>query len=162
VELGKLKHIFNKEKLKRFIKKILLINAEPWRIALSVAIGIFIGLFIPVGFQTIITIPLALFLQCNLFLATTATLISNPLTVVPLYYLNIKIGSFFTSIQISTDEFINLTSNFSFDSFQKLGADLLIVFFTGSFVEGLVAGILSYFIVLQSVKFYRKSKYHNC
>jgi uncharacterized protein (DUF2062 family) len=62
-------------------------------IAIGLAIGVFMGLLIPLA-QIPISAFLAVLLRANLPIAITSTLISNPFTFAPLYYLAYRIGSF--------------------------------------------------------------------
>ncbi|MEN3951029.1 DUF2062 domain-containing protein [Iodidimonas sp. SYSU 1G8] len=64
-------------------------------VALGVAIGMFFGLLIPFG-QIAAAAVLALALRANLPAAVAATLVSNPLTFAPFYYLAYRIGAALT------------------------------------------------------------------
>ncbi len=55
------------------------------------AIGLFL-VFIPVPGQMLIAVLLALFLRVNLPVAALTTVISNPLTMGPIYYLAYRVG----------------------------------------------------------------------
>ena len=58
--------------------------------ARGIALGVFSGCFPFFGFQTLIGIILARLFKGNLLLAAAATWISNPLTYIPLFWLNYK------------------------------------------------------------------------
>ncbi|WP_174994816.1 DUF2062 domain-containing protein [Pandoraea anhela] len=60
-------------------------QATPRGVAIGLACGVFFGFLLPVA-QMPVAILVAAFLRGNLFLATTGTLITNPLTV-PFVYL---------------------------------------------------------------------------
>jgi len=62
--------------------------------ARGIAIGAFFGLMIPIA-QIPAAALCSLFLRGNIWLASCATLISNPLTYGPLGYLAYRIGAFF-------------------------------------------------------------------
>ena len=55
------------------------------------AIGLFL-VFIPLPGQTLVAVLLALLLRINLPVAALTTLISNPLTMGPIYYLGYRVG----------------------------------------------------------------------
>ena len=78
---------------KKILSLFLQQNGSPLFNAKGVAIGVFSGCFPFFGFQTLLGLFLARILKGNLFLAAIATWISNPLTYVPLYYFNYKVGS---------------------------------------------------------------------
>ena len=64
-------------------------------VALGVALGVFFGLLIPLA-QIPITAAAAIVLRANLPAAATSTLITNPVTFGPLYYVAYRVGSWVT------------------------------------------------------------------
>lgn len=62
-------------------------------VAGAVAAGLFCGM-LPAPFQTISAAVVALFLKVNLPLACLVTLYTNPLTMLPLYFLALRLGVF--------------------------------------------------------------------
>ena len=160
VSLKELKNVFKKETLKEYLHKLVNLQATPGKIAFSVALGIFIGLLIPMGLQTIFIIPLAMFTGCNLIVAYAATLISNPVTIIPIYYLSVKIGTYFTKINFTWDEFSTVINNPTYGNIIKLGSDGIIVFFTGALLQAIIFSALFYFISLKTIVYLRKRKYH--
>ncbi|MCF8242043.1 MAG: DUF2062 domain-containing protein [Melioribacteraceae bacterium] len=152
------KKLTSKKDIKKFLKKIVSLNAKPSHIAFSIALGIFIGMLIPIGLQTVIALPFALMLECNLFLTMGATLISNPVTVVPMYYSAIRIGEYLTSSEISWDKVNRIFEYPTFQNFADLGKEGLIIFFTGSFIQGIIAALIIYLITNQFVVYARKRK----
>lgn len=66
-------------------------QASPSSLGRGMAIGFFFGILVPVG-QIFCAAGLAVLLRANLLTATSATLISNPLTFPPIYYLAWQIG----------------------------------------------------------------------
>jgi len=61
-------------------------------IALGLAIGLFFGLLLPTA-QIPCSAALAMLLRANLPMAVAGTLVSNPITSVPLYYMAWRLGS---------------------------------------------------------------------
>jgi uncharacterized protein (DUF2062 family) len=61
-------------------------------LALGVAIGVFFGLLIPIA-QIPLSVGAAVALRANVPAAATSTLVSNPFTYGPLYYIAWRIGS---------------------------------------------------------------------
>lgn len=57
---------------------------ERRRVAVGLAIGAFFGIMLPVG-QALLAVAMAIIVRANLPAAVLGTLISNPLTVAPLY-----------------------------------------------------------------------------
>ncbi len=156
IKIPPLKELIKKETLKKYFKKFISLNSTPTHLAWSVAIGCFIGFIIPIGFQTFIIIPLALALGINVIVAYLATLVSNPLTAVPMYFVAVKVGEFFTNIKIEWSTILSLIESPEWDKLMNLGTDTIIVFFTGSFINGLITTVILYFATYKIVVYYRK------
>ncbi|MBU1101375.1 MAG: DUF2062 domain-containing protein [Bacteroidetes bacterium] len=150
--LKNIKSIFSKGKVKHYLHQLVTLDASPSQIAISVAFGVFIGLLLPMGLQTIVILPIAGLFEFNIVLAVTASLISNPITMIPLYYTAVKIGEFITGITISWSRFEIFFENPSWSNLLSFGNDGLAVFFSGSSLMGLTAAILTYFLILFLVK----------
>lgn len=88
---------------------MLALDDSPHAIALGVAIGIFVGLTPTVGIQTILILALVFlcrpFFYFNGSAAMAATYVSNPFTMVPLYYFWYRLGARFFSSSISFEDF---------------------------------------------------------
>ena len=80
-------------RLQRFFRWLWQQEGSPSYKARGLGIGVFCGCFPFFGFQTLLGISLASLLRGNHFLAVSGTLISNPATYVPLYWLNYRVGS---------------------------------------------------------------------
>ncbi|MAV86138.1 MAG: ATP-binding protein [Gammaproteobacteria bacterium] len=111
-------------------------------VSLAFGIGIFCA-FIPLPIQTIATVFLSLAIGANLPLALTVIWISNPFTIPPMFFLTYKLGSILLN---STIEDFNVELNWQW--FSNLGSDILFPLFLGSFLCGILFGLLGYFIVL--------------
>lgn len=66
-------------------------------VALGVALGIFFGLLIPVA-QIPLSVGAAVLLRANVPAAAVSTLVTNPLTFGPLYYLAYKLGHWVSGV----------------------------------------------------------------
>jgi uncharacterized protein (DUF2062 family) len=62
-------------------------------VARGVAIGIFFGFLIPVA-QIAVAAAVALFARANLWVSAVSTLVTNPLTFAPIYFIAYKLGTF--------------------------------------------------------------------
>ncbi len=157
-----LKSLLSKDKLKHYFHKVISLKTTSSSIALSIALGVFVGFFMPIGLQTVVVVPLALFFQCNIILAAGATLVSNPVTVLPIYYVAIQIGNFLTGIDISWDYIRDIVLNPSMERFLTVGAEGAAVFFTGSFVLGIVFAIPVYLLSDKIICYYRHRRELKC
>lgn len=94
------------------LRNVLALNDSPHAIALGVAIGVFVGLTPTVGVQTILILGLVVatrkFMYFNATAAMASTYISNPITMVPMYYGWYRIGAWFSSGSMTAAEFENL------------------------------------------------------
>ena len=85
-----IKNLNYKKILSLFLKQ----DGTPLFNAKGLAVGVFCGCFPFFGFQTLFGLFLARVAKGNLFLAAVGTWISNPLTYIPLYLFNYKVGSY--------------------------------------------------------------------
>lgn len=156
IKVPPLRELLKKKTIKHYFGKFLGLRATPHNLAWSVAIGVFIGFLIPIGFQTFFIIPLAAVLEVNLIVAYLSTLVSNPITAIPMYYVAVELGKSITGINVAWSNFEILFSAPSWDALMNLGSESIIVFFTGSFILGVIFAILLYFTTLKLVTYYRK------
>ncbi|HKI70697.1 MAG TPA: DUF2062 domain-containing protein, partial [Verrucomicrobiae bacterium] len=77
-----------------FVYRVLHVDDTPHRIALGVAVGIFVAWTPTVGFQMILTIILATLLRANKLVGIPFVWISNPFTLGVIYYPNYLLGKF--------------------------------------------------------------------
>ena len=73
--------------------RILHIDDTPHRIALGVAIGLFVALTPTISLQMIIAVGVAAILRANKAVVIPLVWITNPLTAVPIFYANYRIGA---------------------------------------------------------------------
>jgi uncharacterized protein (DUF2062 family) len=107
----------------------------------AVAIGVFFS-FIPVPFQMLLAAVSAIILRFNILVAVPLVWISNPVSMVPMFYFCYRIGA--AILDIHTDDF-----NFELSS-DWLLTELLEIwqpFLLGCLVVGLVAAIFSYYLM---------------
>ena len=148
--------------IKRLLKRLrdlAGLDDTPHKIALGLALGIFIG-FVPVmGIQMGVVLPFALLFRGNKVAAVTGVWITNPVTVVPIYFVNYLVGLWFTPYKhLTWDNFADKFSNIDTSTFLKLGAELLVPLFVGGAVIGVVTGIPTYFVSKWLVIRYRAKR----
>lgn len=145
-------------KLKRTAKywflQILRLRATPHSIALGVALGIFIGFMPIIPFQSVAVITLAFIFRANKLAAWLATFISNPLDMIPFYYLLFVVGDFVLPFPGLKFDPANLTM----EGLIHTGWDFFSVMVVGGLVMGIPASIGIYFVTLFLVRRYRKKK----
>lgn len=102
------------------------------------AIGLFCA-FLPIPFQMVVAAALAIFFRVNLPISVVLVWISNPFTMVPMFYFAYKVGAWILGIP---------PTGFSFElSFEWLGSELLHIwkpFLLGCFICGGTLSLIGY------------------
>ncbi len=127
-------------------------DGSPYFKAKGAAAGVFSGCFPFFGFQTLLGIFLARIIKGNLVLAAVGTWISNPLTYIPLYLLNFKIGSFL----LKDDSSLLFDPKLMKEQFWQQGWLIITRLIIGSTVIGLLLGFLSGILTYYLVKILKK------
>ena len=145
------------KRLRKWIRDLAGLDDTPHKIALGFALGIFIG-FVPVmGIQMAVVLPFALIFRGNKAAAISGVWITNPLTVIPIYYINYMVGLWVTPYgHMTWADFSAKFSNIDTTTFLKLGSDLLVPLFVGGTALGVVLGIPTYFATKAFIIRYRK------
>ncbi len=141
------------------LRSVLALDDAPHSIALGVAIGIFVGLTPTVGIQTAIILGVVFltrrFFYFNTSAAMAATYVSNPFTMLPLYYFWYQLGTWFVPGSMTVAE---LRAALQFDglsgwwsSMCALGIEVGGPMFIGALLTApigvLIAYPVSYFLV---------------
>ncbi|MEM1171151.1 MAG: DUF2062 domain-containing protein [Cyanobacteria bacterium P01_H01_bin.35] len=137
----------------RFIR----MRGTPEYIARGLALGVFAGLFPIFGLQTIVGIALATLFQGHKIAAAAGTWVSNPLTYLPIYAINFQVGRWLLNCQ---QEFVP-ESIFSFSELMQYGTQFVTSLFLGCLVMGIIGGILSYFVGLKLIRWWRRERRQN-
>lgn len=122
-----------------------LANPKLWHwsrrgVAMGVAIGLFIGFLIPVA-QILLAAAAAVFLRANVPVAAVGTLVTNPLTIPPIYYAAYHLGAWATGASATA---VSLADPFSiWESLGSIGVPL----FTGLAITASFAAIASYLLI---------------
>tara|TARA_B100000085_G_C18257095_1_gene396485 strand:- start:172 stop:615 length:444 start_codon:yes stop_codon:yes gene_type:complete len=137
---------------KKILSLFLQQDGSPLFNAKGLAIGVFSGCFPFFGFQTLLGVFLAKIVRGNVFLAAVGTWISNPLTYIPLYYFNYKVGSVF--LGNSTEKTIN--QNLDVNNLWEQGRIFSIKLILGSSFVGLFLALMSGLILFLLYKIKKK------
>lgn len=164
-------------KLKRFVfLRVLHADDPPHSLALGAALGLFVGVSPAVGLQIVLAVAFAAMFRVNKIIAAAMTWVTNPLTTVPIYYLNWKVGRYFyatatvgseTAVQEHITKIAENTAGFTdvwphlmdkafwsevFQLMWALGVELWI----GSIIVGIACALPGYFIVRWAITTYRR------
>ncbi|MEM1280173.1 MAG: DUF2062 domain-containing protein [Cyanobacteria bacterium P01_H01_bin.152] len=121
--------------------KLIRLRGHPKELARGLAAGVFAGMFPLFGLQTIMGVAIALRVKGNPLMAAAGTWISNPLTYLPIYAFNYRLGSWILGRPV-----VNLfTDAESMKAWVETGTDVGVSLILGSTVMGLIFGTASYF-----------------
>ena len=150
-----------KRRFRYFYLKFIRLRGHPKELARGLAAGVFAGMFPLFGLQTFIGVAIAFRIKGNPLMAAAGTWISNPLTYLPIYAFNYRLGCWILgrpSINLFTDAE-------SMRAWLEASTDVGVALMLGSFVMGLIFSGLSYVIGLPLIrrarKRYRSIKHHN-
>lgn len=133
-----------------------LLNKQLWQLNYgSVARGLMIGLFwmmIPMPFQMIPAVIMSIYLRANIPLAIACVWISNPITWLPLYFVNYLFGSFLLGLNVNVVDWQSYAS-YVMNNIGQFWKPL----YLGSITGGIIVGGVS-FILVYVVKFFRVKK----
>lgn len=161
----------------RFIKfRILHVDDSPNRIAMGVAIGLFVGWTPLIGLHTLMVLPLAFVVRANKLVALACVWVTNIFTAVPIYYFNYLVGwALLGSLrgeQVLTRReiaglfrnflsFGNIVAFFYCDDFWHRLWTLLVNIRTelwvGSLVVGSAVSITAYFVFYYLIRWHHKT-----
>lgn len=145
------------------LRQILALDDAPRAIALGAAIGVTIGLTPTVGLQTIEVLLFAVLTRRFFYFNRTAALLliylSNPLTIVPIYYGLYWIGSCFVPGTVTIGEFRQILEFDGFAGWLTTVSDLMfrvgLPLAIGTVIVAPLGGFLSYPTTIALIRWYR-------
>ena len=142
-----------KQRLKAFYDNFLSLKGEPRAIAMGVATGVFIGVTPTIPFHTALIILFGLLFKHNLTAAYLGSwLVSNPLTILILYFSQYELGRYLLGM---THVPLVLT-DYSLKSILSMGWQIILPLMTGGFVMAPFFAIPAYFVTYRMILSLRK------
>ena len=135
------------KKIRKFIFWAWKQEGSPYQRACGFGLGVFSACFPFFGLQTLIGIFLAKIFNANRLLAALGTWISNPITYLPLYFFNYRIGSFFLDEEETSLGLSHITKNALLSQGWSLSLRLLIGSAVVALISGLFSSICLYFLL---------------
>ena len=143
-----------------YILRIKRLRGDPVYLARGIGFGVFMGILPLVPIQTLLLIPLTVALRISTIAALiAATLVSNPLTFAPQYYLTWKLGNIILPGRVSWEHLQAVLLAIEHEglldgivTFSTLGIKAIAVILTGGALIGLPLGVISYFVSLRIFK----------
>lgn len=140
--------------LRRVYERFLRIRGEPREIALGLALGIFIGTLPIQGLQTVSAIFLAALFKWSKISAVMGTLVTNPLTIPPLYALTFFLGNKFLGLSQSLPRFKDFGVEALLEMVRKT-PEIFLALLLGGIILGLPAAVVAYFLSYEALKRYQ-------
>ncbi|MGD9857306.1 MAG: DUF2062 domain-containing protein [Planctomycetaceae bacterium] len=145
---------------RQWLRALLMLDDTPHNIALGSAIGVFVAFTPTVGIQMLLVLLIAALtrplFRFNKMAGVIAVYISNPLTMVPLYWFNYTIGRLYFPSTMSRREFAAI---FQYDGFQewwqaitKLFVDVGVPLLFGSLLVAGVCSLATYPLMLRLLR----------
>ena len=144
--------IFN-EAIKTRFHQFVSIDEPPHRISLAFAIGVFIAFSPTIGLHTISAVAAAWLFKMNRAAIIAGSLVSNPWTIVFVYGSSICFGSFI--LQNGTTCLIESIGKDELIAYSKT---MMMPFLSGTIVLGIIAALISYFILYRALVVYKGNK----
>jgi len=167
---------FVNDQLKLFFKrvkdfcvyKVLHADDPPHRLALGIAIGVFVTFTPLIGFQMVLSIFLAWLLKANKLVGVPIVWISNPFTLIPIYYPCYWIGCKILAIPVVSEEWQEITADWhgllsdpatGWGDKVRFWWENLLGFvgplWLGCMLVATVLGVASYYVSLYAIRTYR-------
>ncbi|MFS8854643.1 DUF2062 domain-containing protein [Synechococcus sp. H55.2] len=134
--------------------RLLRLQSSPKEIARGLAVGVFAGCFPIFGFQTLAALVLAIPFRGNKLVAAAGTWVSNPLTYVPIYAFNYRVGEWLLGSRtvLPTTELVAAT----WRNWMQWGLEVSGTLFVGCAFVGFWGALVSYFLGLWLVQRIRR------
>lgn len=140
------------KKIRYKLKKILLLDYPPKKIAMACAVGVLIGFSPYVGFHTALAIGASFVFALPLYPLVLGAYITNPFTLVPIYTLCYKFGELITGEHaITPPSFSDMTMK----SMLSTAKTFFVPFFVGTHVLGLILAVITYILAYRLIIKYK-------
>lgn len=135
---------FVPKKLKLYFSHLLKSNSTTPEVADGLAIGMFVGWLPLIGLQMYIALVLSRLFKRNSIAAIIAVWATNPLTAIPVYFVNLWVGNLVYSREAVTfNQLYETVKRLNFRDILIVGQDILVPLWIGSVMVGLVMAWIS-------------------
>lgn len=150
------------------LRHILGLDDTHHSIAMGTTVGMFIGMTPTVGIQMIIVVIVAFltkpFFRFNRVAALITVYISNPITMVPIYYMNYKVGTLFYPGEQTAEDFERILQYDSFagwwETIVNLFVDIGLPLIVGSLIVATVCAVATYPTMRWLLKRFHRRRRH--
>ncbi len=157
-------------KIRYLYLRLIRLRGEPHELALGMAIGVFAGLTPTMPFHIIMAVALALCFRASKITAAVGVWVSNPLTWVPIYLYNYKLGALIIGLPETNSAFSSIMNAIQLSGEGSLGvakaligssSAVIAAFLIGGLAMGITGSIASYFLFLyifKRIRIWRQSR----
>ncbi len=158
IELGVFGRMRNriKMRIRKFYRVFISLKGDPRKIAMGMAIGVFIGVTPTIPLHTGLVMLCILISRQNLAAALLGTWISNPLTVAFFYWAQYELGCLILRI----DHAVLLENGYRFEQLLHAGWKILIPLQLGGLILAPFFAIPAYYLTYRAVMTVRRKKAH--
>jgi hypothetical protein len=146
-------------RLVRMFRSLLLLQDTPHSIALGTAIGLFIAWTPTVGIHMILVVAICLMLRANKTASLVAVYVSNPLTMLPMYWIDYWLGALVLDRRFTYEELKALLNYQGWDGFKHafwtLCVDLAGPMWLGGLVLALASAVPGYYVTRWAIARYQ-------
>ena len=152
---------------KKLIRPIFTINGTPHSIALGAALGVFISLTPTVGIQMMTAVIIGTFIKANRIIAALLCWLSNPVTILPMYYSYYWLGGKILGIELWTfgnfserlNELIATKEQLGYlTALKQLGFETALPLWVGSLIIATVLTLPIYPLTLYALRRHRRMR----
>lgn len=155
-----------RERLRATWQRLMTIEDTPHNIAMGVFIGVMVAYQPIVGLQMIVGAIICKVIGANVIASLPMAWITNPVTIVPIFYGTYKLGEVFTGGQLSYEELERRFATIAdidgiFNAFvegTRLLWDIMWPMVLGGLLVGVVNGLLFYYLVRRFVTAYQSRR----
>ncbi len=150
------------------VYRILHADDPPHRLALGIAVGMFVTFTPLIGFQMMLSVFLAWLLGANKLVGIPLVWISNPFTIIPIYYPCYRLGCVILGEKVVNSKWSHLGTEWQqllADPATTWGVkvrfwweglmDFIAPLCLGCLIVGLIFGVVSYYLSLVMIRSYR-------
>jgi len=143
------------------IYRVFSLDDTPHRLALGVAIGIFVAWTPTIGIQMVLTVGLCWLFGANKLVGVPMAWLSNPATIIPVYGPNYLIGCWILGRKPDGWHNVVEAIHFQGDFYDRIlewfyvTRSIFWELWIGSLVVGLILGVMSYFTIYRMIVVYR-------
>lgn len=131
------------------LREVVSIKDSPKKIAMSFAVGVFLGMSPLIGLHTVLGLAAAWIFRLNKFVTIIGVFITNPWTIVPIYTFSTWFGAKLLGIKKVIPDID--WNNISFSYLLKEMEHLLWPFVLGTTLVGVLSAVIGYVIIHHAV-----------